>query len=88
MTRPISHREAIPEKRCENCKFSALVAYKWDLLCFHGDKTEVTGVLDSGACFVEIEGKDVSEMEGDEYDRIWAGRAVSHTDSCEEWEPV
>lgn len=88
MTRPSTHIEAIPEDRCENCKFSALVAYKRDLLCFHGDKAEVTGVLESGECFVELEGRDVSDLEGDEYDRVWAGRAVSDTDSCAEWEPV
>lgn len=90
MTRPSTHREQVPEKHCGNCRFSHLVAYKLDLLCFHGDKIEIVG--QSGypvdADYVFMDGDEIGMMDGDEYSRIWAGRIVDGwTEVCDEWQP-
>ena len=88
MTRPLSHRDQVPLRRCGNCKFANLVAYKLDLLCFHGDGAVVTGKSNYpvDADFVEIGGEEVGLLDGDEYDRIWSQRIVDSDDVCDEWQ--
>lgn len=87
--RPGSHREQIPEKCCGNCKHARLVAYKLDLLCFHGDTIEITG--QSGypvdADYVYMNDSEVGLLYGEEYDDVWAGRIVDGDDVCDEWSP-
>lgn len=85
MTRPKSHRQQIPGKRCENCKFCHRVAYKTDLLCFHGDAIEVIGHYGRGD-HIEINGEEIGLLSGDEYDEIWGGRVVDPDEICDEWE--
>lgn len=89
--RPETHREQIPEKRCENCKFSELVHYKQDLLCFYGDNIKINKWhwKDSETINtdVKLDGEDVGLMEGDEYSKVWGGRVVDYTDICDEWQP-
>lgn len=85
MTRPASHREQIPERRCDNCVFSHLVAYKDDLLCFHGDDIRITGKSECSE-YVELNGEDICLMDGEEYSKkVWAGRIVYSDDVCDEW---
>lgn len=85
--RPESHREQTPERRCGNCIFSHLVAYKLDLLCFHGDNILVTGKSEYPVTsdFIEMDGEEVGMMDGDEYARVWSGRIVDSDDICDEW---
>lgn len=89
MPRPSSHRDQPRERCCGNCAFAHLVAYKLDLLCFHGDDIHVTG--QSGypvkADYVILDREEVGMMEGDEYDSVWAGRLVDSDDVCDEWKP-
>lgn len=85
--RPASHREQIPEQRCGNCKFAHLVAYKLDLLCFHGDNIEVTGEVGypvEAEC-IDLDGNSVDLMDGEEYSKVWAGRVVNDSDVCDLW---
>lgn len=85
--RPASHKDEPPEKRCGNCIFSRYLAIKEHLLCFHGDSIVDTGKSNYpvNASYVELNGEDVNFMEGDQYDRVWAGRVVDSSDVCEEW---
>ena len=90
VTRPSSHHEIEIERNCGNCRFSHLVAYKLDLLCFHGDDIRVTGR--SGypvdADCVELAGDEVGMLDGDAYDSVWASRVVDpHLEVCDEWQP-
>jgi hypothetical protein len=85
--RPASHSDTPPEKRCGNCIFSRYLAIKEHLLCFHGDS-----ILDCGGEsgpgspeYIELDGDLVNFMEGEEYDRVWAGRVVDSSDVCDEW---
>lgn len=90
--RPDSHKEQIPEKLCENCKFCHEPNYKNDLLCFFGDNIKINKwhFKDSETIYTDIElnGEDVGFMEGDEYSKIWGGRVVDYTDICDEWQPI
>ena len=66
------------------------MAYKLDLLCFHGDSIEITG--QSGypvdADYVFMDGEEVGMLDGDEYSKVWAGRIVdSCVEVCDEWQP-
>lgn len=92
MTRPDSYNVPIPAKSCANCRFSRLVAYKLDLLCFHGDEIEVVGKCEYpvNADYVLLkDGKHamaaVGLMDGDEYDKVWGGRIVDCDGVCSEW---
>lgn len=87
MSRPSSHREQPHERCCGNCVFSHLVAYKLDLLCFHGDDIRVNGKSEYPVTsdHVEINGEEVSLMEGDEYSGVWAKRITDPDDVCDEW---
>ena len=87
--RPESYSDEPPEKCCSTCRFSHLVAYKLDLLCFRGDKIEITGTSEYPvtADHVALDGEDVGMMEGDSYDRIWGARSVDGAAVCTEWEP-
>ena len=90
MPRPASHRDQTFERSCGNCRFSHLVAYKLDLLCFHGDSIEVTGQsrYPVDADYVLLNGDDVGMMEGDKYDKVWARRVVDpELQVCDEWQP-
>jgi len=89
MTRPASHRNQPHEKRCKNCKFAHLVAYKLDLLCFHGDDIRVSGQSQYPVTsdFVHMNGEEVGMMEGSEYDKVWCERIVDPDDVCDEWKP-
>jgi len=81
--RPESHRT--PEQGCGTCKFSRLVATKLDLLCFHGDNIEGVGIsrYPVESEYVELDGIDVCSLDGDGYDRVWAGRVVDPCDICD-----
>ena len=87
MPRPSSHRDQPHERCCGNCAFAHLVAYKLDLLCFHGDSILVMGQSQYPvtADFVQMNGEEVGMMEGDEYSKVWAGRIVDSDDVCDEW---
>lgn len=89
MTRPQSHRVELPAKRCGNCVHCALVAYKRDYLCFHGDDVKVSSSTDNESSFVQL-GSDaefVEVMDGEEYSNVWGGRAVCpDTEVCDEWQ--
>lgn len=88
MTRPESHREIEPSKRCGNCRFSCWPEWKDDLLCFFGDDIHVESGDRKDRFFIELEGVDVNIADGDEYDRIWGGRVVDpHLEVCDEWQP-
>ena len=89
MPRPPSYKEQPHERCCGNCRFAHLVAYKLDLLCFHGDNVEVTGQskYPVNADYVLLDGEEVGLMEGDEYSRVWAGRIVESDDICDDWKP-
>jgi hypothetical protein len=87
MTRPASHREQIPERRCGNCRFSAVPEYKDHLLCFFGDKVEIIPGLNPHKPTVLLDGEDVGLMEGDEYSEVWGGRVVEFSEVCDEWQP-
>lgn len=88
MTRPQSHRAQVPLRRCADCKFANLVAYKLDLLCFHGDDIAITGQshYPVDADYVELGGENVEMLDGDEYGRVWANRIVDQDDVCDEWQ--
>ncbi len=88
MTRPASHRDQPHERCCGNCKFAHLVAYKHDLLCFHGDNIEVTGTSEYPVAseYVSVNGEEVGLMEGEDYSDVWAGRVVHSDEVCDEWE--
>lgn len=87
MTRPSSHREQNPTQRCSNCVHSRLVAYKLDLLCFHGDRIEIVGQSEYpvSADYVYLDGEEVGMMDGEEYSPVWADRVVEPSDVCDEW---
>lgn len=88
MPRPESHRSLLDQPNCSNCRHSNLIAYKQHLLCFHGDIIEVTGHSEYPvkADHIELDGSEISLLDGDEYDRIWAGRVVDCTEVCDEWQ--
>lgn len=87
MSRPKSHREQVPLQRCDNCRFSAFVRYKRDLLCFHGDDVEIESGENGDS--VTLPGEiSVELMDGEEYSPIWGGRVVDGTDICDEWKPI
>ena len=90
MTRPESHREQSHPRRCGNCEFLKLVAYKLDCLCFRGDAIEIHGQSEYPvtADHVYFDGEEVGMLEGDEYSRVWAGRVVSEDDVCDEWQAI
>lgn len=88
MTRPASHTSDRPRSCC-NCKHAVYTPFRNDLLCCHGD--EVVLMIDDEQregpqVADEINGIDVFSAEGDEYDKVWAGRPVCGTDTCDEWE--
>lgn len=85
--RPASHREQQHLRSCANCWHSRLVAYKLQLLCFHGDSIKILGQSEYpvAADDVSLDGKEVGLMEGDEYDKVWAERVVDQEDVCDEW---
>ncbi len=87
--RPKSYSDKPPEKCCATCKFAHLVAYKLDLLCFHGDTIEVTGNQEYPvrADYIDMCGEEVGMLEGDAYDKVWAGRVVDGSGVCNEWVP-
>lgn len=87
MSRPASHQSQPHESCCGNCAFAHLIAYKLDLLCFHGDAIEITGKSEYpvSAEFVEMNGEEVGMMEGDAYSKLWADRIVDSDDVCSEW---
>lgn len=89
MTRPASHREQPHERGCGNCFFSHLVAYKHNLLCFHGDNIEITGqsLYPVKSDYVLLDGEEVGMMDGDEWSDVWADRVVDCDDVCDEWKP-
>jgi hypothetical protein len=88
MTLPKSHRSQPHERCCGNCKFAHLVAYKLDLLCFHGDDIKLHGISSYpvAADHVSLRGDAVGMMEGDEYDRVWGTRVTDPDSICDEWE--
>jgi len=67
--------------------FSHLVAYKLDLLCFHGDNIIVFGKSKYPVTsdYVDMNGQEVGIMEGDTYSNVWADRIVDSDDVCDEW---
>lgn len=77
------------ERSCSNCRHSHLVSYKLDLLCFHGDEIEVTGHQEYPviADHIQMAGEEVGMLEGDAYDKVWAGRIVDGGAICNQWEP-
>lgn len=88
--RPNSHKEQIPDKRCGNCKFAHELRRLGDLLCFHGDniklqKWSYKTTPDEVMTDVIFEGQNLEYVEMDEYSKIWAGRIVDDTDTCEEY---
>jgi hypothetical protein len=87
MTRPPSHRDQPHERCCGNCRFAYLIAYKLDLLCFHSDDIHVLGnsQYPVASVYLNLKGDAVSLMEGDEYDKVWAGRIVDQHEVCDEW---
>ena len=88
MPRPSSHHEQYHGTCCGNCKFARRVAYKLDLLCFHGDTIEIHGQskYPVDADHVYLGGDEVGLMDGDAYDSVWAGRVVDSDEVCDEWE--
>ena len=88
MTRPESHREQRHTKDCSTCKYARLVAYKLDLLCFHGDTIEIHGqsVYPVESDHVFLDGEEVGILDGDEYSSVWAKRIVDPDEVCDEWE--
>lgn len=72
-----------------NCAFAHLVAYKLDLLCFHGDDIRVFGHSEYpvNADFVQMNGEEVGMMDGEEYSKVWGGRIIDSDDVCDEWKP-
>jgi hypothetical protein len=88
MPRPDSHRYQQHEKCCGNCKFSHLVAYKLDLLCFYGDTIRVIGKSEYPvtADLIQMNGEEVGMMDGEEYSSVWAGRIIDGDDVCDKWE--
>ena len=98
MTRPASHHEqALPEQGCHNCACSRFIEYKRDLLCFKNDRIEtIQGedrlddvVLVTGSSHASGEHRViVSLLDGEDYSRVWGGRDVDPSDSCDEWQAV
>ena len=95
MTRPSTHRDITPDQSCGNCRFSACVRYKGDLLCFHGDDVTIRrdGPACWDACDIELRqpnhpSEDVALLEGEEYSTVWAGRIVDAClEVCDDWQP-
>lgn len=87
MTRPASHREQTPPRRCGNCRFSAVPEYKNHLLCFFGDKVEFLPSYQPDKPEVRLDGEHVGLLEGDEYSKVWGGRVVEYDEVCDEWAP-
>lgn len=88
MTRPQSHCEQIPSRRCGNCRFAHIPEYKDDLLCFFGDAIESEqSYCNSHKSVVMLDGDHVGLLDGQEYDPVWANRVVDCTDICDEWKP-
>ncbi len=85
---PSSHRVLEHARSCSNCKFSTRVSPFRDLLCFHGDAITVIGVTEYPVKteIVEINGKDISSMDGEEYSDVWGPRAVDRDEVCDEWQ--
>ena len=90
MSRPETHRDQPHERCCGNCQFSKLVAYKHDLLCFHGDSIEVQGQTGYPivADYIVMNGEEVGMLDGDEYGKVWASRITDYNDVCDEWKKV
>lgn len=90
MPRPETHRQQAHERCCGNCKHCHLVAYKLDLMCFHGDSIEVEGEskYPVSANYVFLDGQEVGLLDGDEYDKVWCGRIIDHDDVCDQWEEI
>lgn len=90
MPRPSSHRAQPHERCCGNCRFAKLVAYKHDLLCFHGDVIQIYGQshypVDSDHVWMVETQEDVGMIEGDAYSKVWAERIVDSDDVCDEWD--
>ena len=84
MTRPASYDDTPPTQRCGNCRFSRLIEYKRDLLCFFGDEIETRPGV-NGTDDVTFNGEIVGILDGDEYDKIWGGRVVDSDCRCNEW---
>lgn len=87
--RPESHQHQDHERCCGTCRFAKLVAYKLDLLCFHGDTIELHGTSEYPvtADHVFMDDDEVGMLEGDAYDHVWARRKVDSDDVCGEWQP-
>lgn len=88
MTRPASHYENLPARRCGSCRHSAYVEFKRDTLCFFGDNVRIGKGCDypTPADSVELDGRDVGSMDGEEYSEVWAGRIVHpNLGTCDEW---
>lgn len=85
--RPPSHREQIHSRGCWNCLYSHIPEYKDHLLCFHGDSyfARPSCVRDYWSQ-VELDGRDLCCVEGEDFDKVWGGRVVNPDDVCDEWE--
>lgn len=88
--RPTSHREQQFDRCCGNCKHCHVVEFKGDPLCFHGDDATIRpSTLRDYWSEVEMEGRSVGLMEGEEYSEVWGGRVVEAAcDVCDSWEPI
>lgn len=82
--RPDTHKLQMHDRCCGNCVHAKWLAYKRDLLCFHGDDIEVVPGGDGD--FVYLGGTEVNMLDGDEYDTVWAGRVVDADDVCDNWQ--
>lgn len=89
MTRPSTHRNQDPPRRCGNCIYALYPEHKDDLLCFHGDSvTRRPSCLRGHWVDIELaDGRAVGLLDGDEYDQVWGGRVVDESDICDEWFP-
>lgn len=79
--RPKSYREHSSPRRCGTCCHARYIHVKDDLLCFAGDAVE------DAAGDAILDGQLVGLLDGDAYDRAWAGRTTEEDDTCDEWSP-
>jgi len=38
------------------------------------------------ADYIELDGTEIANLNGDEYDKVWADRSVDPDATCQEWE--
>jgi hypothetical protein len=88
MAKPPSHSEQLPKQMCGNCRHSVVEARYRDLFCMRNEKWQVTGnsKYPVTATYIAVDGEEITCMEGDQYNKVWARCVVDYTDICDEWE--